>query len=94
MNTVSLVAYLKENIGNELRRIETLKPSFDEDGNNTVSVIAKFWAGGDKNYLRVMPANSQVSIVGHLEFDENFGTIVVVEQLQCLRKQNENSKVL
>ena len=93
MNTVSLIGYLKENIGNEFRRVEAFKPTFDDEGNHTVSLMTRYWAGGEKNYLRIMPINSQVSIIGHLEFDENFGTIIVVEQLQCLKKENENSQI-
>ena len=93
MNTVTLVAYLKENIGNEFRKVETVKPTFDENGDNKVNVITRFWAGGEKNYLRVMPINSMVSIVGHLEFDEKFGTIIIVEQMECLKKEHENPTI-
>lgn len=91
MNSVNLIGYLHENLGNNIRKAQISSPVFNDEGNNTFMIYLKYWAGGDRNFLTSLPNKSHVAIQGHLEYAEKFGTIVVVEQLYCLKKSNENS---
>lgn len=86
MNNISAIGYVREVVEKEYRKIEFTLPTYDEFGNNTVLVICKYWPGGDRNYLLSLPSGTQIAITGHLDFAEQFGTIVVIEQLYCLKK--------
>lgn len=90
MNSVHIIGYLKDVKNVQFREIEIPIPTFDDDGNNSLTVMLRYWTGGNRNYLTSLPGKSHVAITGHLEFDKNFGTIVMVEQLYCLKKENEN----
>lgn len=86
MNSIDVIGYIRNNLGDGYRKIEVGLPTFNDDGKNTTEIIAKYWAGGDRNYFLVLPENSHVAIRGHLDYDEKFGTIVIAEQLYCLKK--------
>lgn len=90
MNSVHIIGYLKEVKEQCFREIEVGIPTFDEEGNNSITLTLKYWVDGDKNYLTTLPMCAHVALIGHLEFDKKFGTIVIVEQLYCLKKDNEN----
>lgn len=85
MNSVEIVGYLKDKDG-EFRLVETPLPTFNDKGKNTASIYMKYWASGNKSYFLTLPMNSCVAIRGHLDVDEKFGTIVIVEQVYCIKK--------
>lgn len=85
MNSAEIIGYLKECEGN-FRKVEISIPTYNDEGNNSCEIYAKYWAGGDRNYFLSLKAGSLVAIRGHLDVDKNFGTIVIIEQLNCLSK--------
>ena len=85
MNSVEVIGYLREQI-EEFRKIEIGLPAYNDQDKNSGEILAKYWAGGDKNYFLLLPAGAQVAIRGHLDVDEKFGTILIIEQLYCLNK--------
>ena len=85
MNSVEILGYLKE-IDGDFRIVEAVLPTFNDKGKNTALIRMKYWTTGNKCYFLSLPINSHVAIRGHLDVDEKFGTIVIVEQVFCIKK--------
>ena len=85
MNSVDLIGYLRK-VDGEFRLVEVSLPTFNDEGKNTALVYMKYWTDGNKNYFLSLPKDSLVGIHGHLDVNEKFGTIVIVEQVYCIKK--------
>ncbi len=85
MNNVDIIGMLKEVINDYDRYFEYELP-FDQINNNAApKIVVRFWTRQPKARMIILPENTKVAIHGHLDADEKFGTILLVEQLEVLR---------
>lgn len=85
MNSVELIASLKEKVDPYFRKIEYELPAFNDDGKNTATILVKYWPSQPNSRLIELEENKLVAIRGHLDAHEKFGTIVVVEQFKVIK---------
>lgn len=85
MNTVCIIGILKEKIDDKHRYFEYDVPYEIEHETLTPRIIIRYWTDQDNPRLIVLPENTRVAIHGHLDVSKNFGTILLVEQLEVIR---------
>ena len=85
MNNVSIIGMLREGIDDYNRYFEYELP-FDQINNKAEpKIVVRYWTRQPKARLIVLPESTRVAIHGHLDADANFGTILLVEQLEVLK---------
>lgn len=85
MNSVELLAVLKDKINPNFRKIEYELPSFNDSGKNIAQICARYWPSQPNSRFIELESGRLVSIRGHLDAHEEFGTIVVVEQFKVIK---------
>lgn len=83
MNSVSIIGNLLEQIDEYFRYFEYDTPYIDEKSSNA-KIPIKFWSNQPNSRLIVLPNSTRVAIHGHLDINQRFGTILLVEQLEVL----------
>jgi len=85
MNSVNVLGYLRNEI-NEFYRYFDFDLPYSQDASASLPrIVIKYWAKQPNPRLIVLPSNTRVAIHGHLDVDKNFGTILLVEQLEVIR---------
>lgn len=84
MNSVELIAVLKENIDDRHRYVEYALPTYNDDNKNSQILVARYWSNQPLTLLNKYEVGRRVAIRGHLDAHEKFGTIVIVETLELL----------
>lgn len=84
MNSVELIAVLKENIDDKFRYAEYALPTFNDDNKNIQVVVTRYWSNQPNTILNRYEVGKHVAIRGHLDAHEKFGTIVIVETLELI----------
>ena len=84
MNCVDITGRLRANIDNIFRYFEYELPYFDESKYGSTIIVTKFWTNQPNSRLNVIKEDSRVIIHGHLDKHDKFGTILIVEQIECL----------
>ena len=85
MNSVNILGYLREGVDEFYRYFDYDLPYTQEESDEVPRIVVKYWAKQPNPRLIVLPVNTRVAIHGHLDVDKNFGTILLVEQLEVIR---------
>lgn len=85
MNSVSIIGILKEKIDSVYRNFDYELPYSEDPSKPTPHIVVKYWSNQADTRLIVIPDNTRVAIHGHLDLDEKYGTILIVESFQTLR---------
>ena len=85
MNSVNISGILKEGIDEFHRYLNYTLPFFQEGNVTEPRIVVKNWTNQPNARLIVLPLNTRVLIHGHLDGDEKFGTILLVEQLEVVK---------
>ena len=85
MNNVSIIGMLREVLDDYNRYFEYELPFSQDSGNVVPRIVVRYWTRQPKTRLIVLAENTRVAMHGHLENDEKFGTILLVEQLEVIR---------
>lgn len=85
MNAVNIIGMLRENIDDYYRYFEYERPYDEKSTVEIAKIVVKHWSNQPKSRLITMPINARVAITGHLDANEKFGTILVVEQIQSVK---------
>ena len=83
MNSVSIIGNLVEQIDEYFRYFEYETP-YQDEGESNPKIPIKFWTNQPNSRLIVLPKSTRVAIHGHLDINQRFGTILLVEQLEVL----------
>ena len=84
MNSVSIIGLLLEQIDEYYRYFEYETPYNDDRNVEVPKIPIKFWSNQPNSRLIVLPSSTKVAIHGHLDINQRFGTILLVEQLEVL----------
>lgn len=85
MNIVSLIGVLKQNIDEVYREIEYALPCYNENDVDSQILVSKYWPNSQNSRFTQLATGTKVAITGHLDKNEKFGTILVVEQFDVLK---------
>lgn len=85
MNSINIIGVLRKNIDELYRNFEYELP-YSEDPLKPNPIIAvKQWTNMPNSRLVTVAEGTRVAIHGHLDYEERFGTILIVEQFQSIR---------
>ena len=82
MNLVELSGYLKENLDAIYRELEFAIPGNNIDHGFSTKIVCKYWTNSPNSLLINYKSEHMVGIRGHLERDQKFGIILVVEEIE------------
>ena len=85
MNSVNVIGMLRERIDGYYRYFEYELPYEEENNEAENKIVIRYWTEQPDSRLLVLPNNTRVAIEAHLDAHKDFGTILIVEQVQVLR---------
>lgn len=86
MNEIDIFGFLREKIDDYHRKFEFDLPYIQMNNEAKPIVTIRYWATTPNPRLLVMPEGTRIAFHGHLDIEEKFGTIIVVEQFEVLRQ--------
>ena len=85
MNSVNLIGILKDPIDDYFRYFEYELPYSDDPLKPTPRIVIKNWNGQPKSRILTLQSGVKIALHGHLDMNEKFGTILIVESFQGLK---------
>ena len=85
MNSINIIGMLRKNIDEIYRNFEYELPYSEDPLKPNPIIVVKQWTNMPNSRLIAIPEGTRVAIHGHLDYNEQFGTIIIVEQCQSLR---------
>lgn len=84
MNSITLICSLKNNIDSIYRQAEYALPSYNDDGKSTQDIVLKYWTNTKGSRLTSLNVGTHIAIRGHIDHNDEHGTIVIVEQFEII----------
>ena len=84
MNYVDITGRLREKIDENFRYLEYELPYMKEPDEGQSKIVVSYWTKQPNSRLIQLADHTRVILHGHLEPNEKFGTILVVEHLESL----------
>ena len=85
MNSVSIIGILKEKIDDYFRRFEYELPYSDDTTNGYPKIVIKYWSNQPNSRLLVLPEGTKIAAHGHMDFNKEHGTILIIESFQSVK---------
>jgi len=85
MNCIDIIGIVKDKIDDFYRKFEYDVPFEFKDQNEAHVIVVRYWTEQGNNRLIMLPDNTRVAIHGHLDNTKEFGTILLVEQLEVIK---------
>lgn len=85
MNSIELIAVVKDVVDDIYRYVEYDLPFENEEEETTATSIARYWVQGEKSRFTLLENGTLIALRGHLDVHPKFGTIVIVEQFNVLK---------
>ena len=80
----SKILNTEENLDDIYRKIEYSLPCFNNNNKNSQHIIAKYWPSVSKSRFTLLKEGMRIAMRGHLDNEEKFGTILVVESYEVI----------
>lgn len=81
MNSITISGVLKGEIKNKFRKLEFRL----DDSISTGIIHCAYWTRSSENVFMDIPREKNVIIKGHLDYDEEIGVYLVVEEFEKLK---------
>ena len=85
MNSVDIIGVLKDVIDEYHRKLMYDIPFSLEKDSKVSNIVIRYWTDQPLPRLISLEDSTRVAVHGHLEESEEFGTILLVQQLEVLR---------